>query len=261
MSMNKTTLIITALVVASLAALYYKTTYRSNTLISRSRVGQTEDALVIGINPYPPYVIIDNNDVTGFEAELIKEIGQQLNKKVEFQNMAFTSLVASAQAGTIHAIACGIAPTAERAEKVLFTKPYVSNDPLVILTLKSHAPIRNVQDLLGKKVVVNQGYTADMFISSIPGMNIMRLDEVADGFMALQSGQADAFVTARSSAQPYFNSKKESTFSATEIPGSSESIACAVSKAYPQLHSDIERALEKLQKNGTLDALKKKWNL
>jgi ABC-type amino acid transport substrate-binding protein len=50
-------------------------------------------------------------------------------------------------------------------------------------------------------------------------------------------------------------------FSISQIPGTEESSVFAISKHYPELRNYIQATLDRMQEDGTLDALKKKWNL
>ena len=54
------------------------------------------------------------------------------------------------------------------AKIVLFTEPYVENNPLVILSPQS-APAKSLADLTHKHCLVNEGYTADLYMSKIAG--------------------------------------------------------------------------------------------
>jgi len=164
--------------------------------------------------------------------------------------------------GNIHVIAAGITPTQERAQRALFTRPHLSGNPLVIISQKNNL-ITSIDDLAGKTVVVNEGYVADSYVSEYPAINLIRLSSaaVSDGMLALESGRADAFITALHPMKPYFEKYDINNFSVTPIPNTEESSAFAISKHYPELRDYIQNKLDQMQNDGTLDALKKKWNL
>jgi len=61
--------------------------------------------------------------------------------------------------------------------------------------------------------------------------------------------------------KPYFDKYGTDTFTVTPIPGTEESSAFAVSKYYPELRDYIQVTLDRMQEDGTLNALKTKWNL
>ena len=117
--------------------------------------------------------------------------------------------------------------------------------------------------LVGKTVVVNEGYVADSYISEHPAIHLIRLSSaaVSDGMLALESGRADAFVTALHPMKPYFAKYDMNNFLVTPIPDTEESSAFAISKHYPELRDYIQNKLDQMQSDGTLDTLKRNWDL
>ena len=118
-------------------------------------------------------------------------------------------------------------------------------------------------ELIGKAIIVNQGYTADRYVSGIQGVQITRISSgmVSTGILALQSGKADAYVAAQSSLQPYIEKHGTQEFSYTPLQDSEEFYALAVSKKYPKLYQQIQSVLTDMEKDGTLKSLRNKWTL
>ena len=87
---------------------------------------------------------------------------------------------------------------------ILFTKPYLSGNPLAIVSLANQPKIKNVTDLAGKTVVVNEGYTADFYMSKFENITILRLESPDEAFLALDAKRADAFVAAQNQCQSLF---------------------------------------------------------
>ena len=222
---------------------------------------QKTDPLIVGIYAaFPPFTFVENEEFVGFEIDLAKEIGKRLYKEVEFKNMPFATLLPSLQLGSLHVVASGLTATPERAQVVLFSEPYVENNPLVILSLKS-APAKTLADLTHKPVLVNEGYTADLYMSNIPGPQLTRLKTVADAFLALKSGRASAFVTAKNTLKPFFDQYGSNEFYVSEIPHTDENTCMAVSPHYPELFKDIKATLATMKEDGSLEHLITKWGL
>lgn len=220
------------------------------------------EMIIIGTNAeYPPFTFIKDEKIVGFDIDVTKEIFKRLNKKFEIKDMKWSALVPSLQIGNIQVIAAGMTATPERAKRVLFTKPYLVGDPLLIVSLAKNPSFANVKDLIGKTVIVNDGYTADRYMSQIKGPILQRLPSPIQGFLALQSGRADAYVIAKSAAQPFFEKYGEQTFNTTIIPEAVEKYSLAISKQYPKLLEKIQEALNTMKKDGTLQKLKNKWNI
>lgn len=209
---------------------------------------------------FPPFSFKKDGELTGFDIEVIKEVAKRLGLTLEFKDMPFELLLPQVQLGTIHVIAAGMTATPERAERVLFTAPYLTSDPLIIISPASQE-ITSLEDLKEKRVIVNQGYTADNYMSKIPDLNIIRLPSVADAFMALKSGRGDVFVSAASALQPFFEHYGRDAFSIFEIDDVSENLALGISKSYPELAKKIDATLKDMEADGTLQNLKDTWHL
>jgi polar amino acid transport system substrate-binding protein len=256
--MKKTPLyIIIALILGTSAILWYRAEKK---IITATPI----DTVIVGTNAeFQPFSFKESDEITGFDIDVITEVLKRLNKKIVIKDMPFDALIPEIQLGNIHIIAAGITPTPERAQRALFTRPHLaSGNPLVIISLPI-LPIVNIDDLAGKTVVVNEGYVADSYMSEQPGVHLIRLSSaaVSDGMLALESNRADAFVTALHSIQPYFAKHDQNNFVVTSIPATEETSAFAVSKHYPELRDYIQITLDRMKEDGTLDALKKKWNL
>ncbi len=229
--------------------------------LGHAGTGNQKAPLLVGIYAaFPPFTFVENEEFVGFEIDLVKEIGKRLHKDIEFKNMPFGTLLPSLQLGSIHVIASGLTATPERSKMVLFTEPYVENNPLVILSLQS-APAKKLTDLPSKQVLVNEGYTADLYMSNIPGLHLTRLKTVADAFLALKSGRASAFVTAKNTLKPFFNQYGSDEFYVSEIPGTDENTSMAVAPQYPELLKEIKATLVTMKEDGSLQYLKNKWGL
>lgn len=226
-----------------------------------SRECQNTNILTVGVSAdFPPFTYVEQDQIVGFEIDLVFEIGRRLGKQIELKNMPFATLLPSLQIGQLQIIAAGLTATKERAEHVLFTKPYVQDNPLVIVSLASN-PIDQLQDLANQEVIVNQGYTADLYLSKIDGILLKRLKTPAEAFLALKSGRAVAFVTAQDTVKPFFDQNLAQNFKTALIPGTSESASLAFALHDTGLLDEIQNILDQMQQDGTLKVLKNKWQI
>lgn len=217
-------------------------------------------SLIVGTNAeFPPFCYIENKTIVGFDIDIAKEVAKKLGKTIQLKDMPFDALVPEVSLGSVDFVAAGMSYTEERAKRVLFTKPYLSGDPFVIFSLSQKK--FNLDDLNGKTVVVIEGFTADHFIASRAGINLIRLPTQADGFMAIKSGRADAFVTAKSTVDAFFEGQDPSKFHTTILEGTGETCVLAIPKSKASLLLNIQKALDEMEKDGTLAKLKSKWKL
>lgn len=257
--MKKTSLLISLALIAALSGLMWYKAQQAPT-----STPQTTNTVIVGINAeFPPFSFKEDDAFVGFDIDVIKEVLKRLKKEIIFKDMPFDALIPEIQIGNIHVIASGMTPTEERAQRTLFTRPHLTGDSLVIINSKNEPPLTTLADLEGKTVAVNEGYTADSFMSEQPGIELLRLSSalVSDGMLALQSSRADAFVAASLSMKPYFEKYNINDFNITPIPNTEETSAFAISKHYPDLRRDIQVILNEMEQDGTLKSLKTKWNL
>lgn len=218
------------------------------------------NSLIVGTNTeFPPFSYIENQTIVGFDIDIAKEVGRRLGKTIQFKDMPFDALIPDLILGQVDFVASGLSYTEERAKRVLFSKSYLTDDPLVIFT--SIQQNLSLDDLKGKTVIVNEGFTADHFISSKEGINLIRLPTQSDGFLAIKSGRADAFVTSKSTVDAFFELQDASQFHFNIIENTSETCALVVPKCKPNILVDIQKALDEMEKDGTLAKLKSKWKL
>lgn len=221
------------------------------------------DKLTVGTSAdFPPFSFRDETDaITGFDIDVIKEIARRMNITLDIQDKPFNTLIAQMQLGQIQTIAAGMTPTEERAKQVHFTKAYITSNPLVIVTRSNGPHITDLAGLKGKNVIVNAGYTADLYLTRHTEISLIRLPRVADALTALEQGKADAFVTASFTLFPYVK-EGDTRFTISKIPHTDEQSALALSKRLSKnVIDNINRTLDAMEEDGTLTTLKQKWKV
>ena len=113
----------------------------------------------------------------------------------------------------------------------------------------------------GQSIGVNEGYTADFYISKQPDIKVDRLENVAQAMLALKQGKIDAFVTAENAIQPFFDLHGKNGLQVEELPEITENYALAVSKKYPDLLKRINATLVEIKEDGTIADFKRRWGL
>lgn len=219
------------------------------------RVGTSAD--------FPPFSFLKDGNITGFDIDVMNEVGHRLNKKVVWRDIPFDMLIPEIQLGALQILAAGMTETPKRAERVLFTRPHIQADPLLVISSITNQPIKNLEDLRGKQIIVNDGYTADTYLSNIHdgGFTLKRLKTPAEAFLALTIGKADAYVISRNSAKPFFDLYGTNRFYILALEDTGDSYAFAISKKYPELLPQLQTVLDQMEHDGTLLKLKQKWGL
>ena len=246
-----------AILIAIILTYIFKKRYQNNS-------PKTEElsTIIVGISAdYPPFTYVDHDKIVGFDIDLMNELAHRLEKKVEFKDLPFEMLIPEIQLGHIHMMAGGMTPQEERIKHVLFTKPYIADDHLLVISRSDEPKVTSLADLNNKEIIVNEGYTADAYMSMLSGPILKRLPTVSDAFLALMSKRAFAFVTAAIAVKPFFDLYSKDVFHIYVIPSVSESYALAVGKNYKTLLMQINTELEKMKEDKFIEKLKQKWGI
>lgn len=253
--MNKIIFFLFFSLIMSIVGIWYLAHKQSN------KLSLPDNTLIVGTNAeYAPFSFMQNGAIAGFDIDLINEIAKRMNKSIELRDMPFDALIPGVQTGMLQLIAGGITPTPERAQLVAFTKPYITGDQLVIIS-SAGSPISSLEQLDNKKVAVNEGYTADYFMSKIQGPELVRFASPIELFMALDSKRIDAAVAAHNTITSFIDHYGKEKFSIAPIPNTTDEYALAISKKHEQLLEPIQQALDAMDADGTLERLKHKWGL
>jgi polar amino acid transport system substrate-binding protein len=236
------------------------------TILACSSIFAADDAtFTVGTNAeFPPFSFIKDGKILGFDIDVAQEVCKRLNKKMQIKDLPFDALIPELTLGQVQFVAAGISYTEDRAKRVFFVKPHLTNDSLIVLGLKKEGTDQKdvvLADVVGKKVIVNDGYTADLYLSNKPGMNLIRLGTTTDAFMALKSGRADYFVTAKSTFKAYTLQQPVDMFKCNVLVDIPENYSLIVSKKYPAVYEDIQKTIQNMIDDGTLSTIRKKWQL
>lgn len=124
----------------------------------------SQDVLRVGTEALmPPFEFVTgNNEISGFDIELARRIGQALNKKVVIENMSFTALMPALQSGKIDlAISC-FNVTEERKQKVDFSKPYHTSNTAAMVRKVDYVPqtsiLSNIRNSFCRNIIMEHRY-------------------------------------------------------------------------------------------------------
>ena len=207
-----------------------------------------KEKLVIGIDDkFAPMGFRDeDNEIVGFDIDYARAAAEEMGYEVEFQPIDWSTKESELNSGRIDLIWNGYTITDERKEKVLFTKPYLENEQ-VIVTLKD-AKINAIADLADKKVGVQKLSSALDALNANP--IIKKIDgaptEYGDNVLALtdlKAGRTDAVIMDKVVAE-YYNTIEEGVFKIVEESLAPEQYGVGVKKGEEALLEKLQKALD-----------------
>lgn len=195
-----------------------------------------------------PFGFVDASGVNqGYDIVFAKRIAQELlgdENKVQFVLVEAANRVEFLKSDKVDIILANFTQTPERAEQVDFTLPYMKVSLGIVVP--ENSPITSVEELKGKKLIVNKGTTADAFFTkNYPDIELVRYDQNTETFAALKDGRGDAL--SHDNTLLFAWAKDNAGFKVVvrEL-GSKDVIAAAVQKGNVALKDFVDNLIVKL---------------
>lgn len=219
---------------------------------------------VITSADYPPFENMEGNEIVGFDAALIREIGSRIGLEVEISNQAFDTLVTSIAGGTDADVAISaITIDPDRANEVDFSDSYYdSNQAIVVMKNSgmSASDAASAKDALsGAAVGAQSGTSGEAWIQeNLADSNYTPYQETPDLLNQLRTGSIVAAVYDAPVAEAHVGGEYNDCEILTVIP-TGEQYGIAVNKNNAALTAAINEALAAIQADGTMDKLVKDY--
>jgi polar amino acid transport system substrate-binding protein len=213
--------------------------------------------------PDPPFNGMPGDG--GLDIDLTTAIAESLGATVEFIPYEGTDFngIFDALGADYDCVAAGTTVTPERETKALFVPPYLISGQSLAVDTKRLPHVRSIDDLDGLTIGVQQGNTsqpiADRLVAEGKAASVRVYDygSIRTALTDLTTGTCDAFMK----LAPVL------TELVAPVPGvevvqrgiSTENIAIAVPLGDQSLLGHITAAQERLEKDGTLQRLRRKW--
>lgn len=209
---------------------------------------------------YFPFAFTENDQLQGFEVDLMNAIGEKTGDEIAFETMAFSGLIGALDSGRIDTIANQITITPEREARFAFSQPYVY-DGAQVVTQAGNDDITGIDSLQGKTVAVELGTNYEQLVKERPdaaGIDIRTYEGNVAQETAL--GRVDAFVMDRvSSAQLIKESGLPLQLAGPPFSEIRNALPFRNDDAGRALRDRVDTALTALHEDGTLAQISDKW--
>ena len=191
----------------------------------------------------------------GFDIALGKAVAEKLGLEAEYSTIQFDGILPAIQSGG--QVDCGISGFSvdpERAKQVDFTDSYYIDDQAICANKDGKIKDEKSLNKSGVVIAVQTGTTGEDYAKeNYPKATVKGFGNSTDAFAALQAGKADAVMTNKVVVENMLKSYTDATVIKSIATG--EEYAIAVSKDNPELTSAINKAIEDLKADGTIDKL------
>lgn len=223
------------------------------------------ESFVVGINDNSrPFGYKDENgDITGFDADLIKEISKLLfktDKIIKFVYINPSNRIIKLNEKELDVVISTMTITQERLRIVDFSNPYFMTGQALLV--KTNTGIKTAKDLDYKKIGAVLGTTAAKNIRYIASHAlIVGFKNYEEAFKELAMGNIDAISTDDVILQGLISQHKGYKLLPDRYSTDFYGIALRKDDASQSLKEEINKALAILEKNGKLKKLEQKYGV
>lgn len=207
-----------------------------------------------------PYVFTDpaKPDVyIGYEKEMVDALAQAMGRRPEFVPSDWETLVPALQRGSFDVIVNGLEPTGDRAQQILFSKPYY----IFQLQLTVRHDDDRIQSLADCKnrLVGTLGNTAASRLLQQQGIPFRSYADPVGAYRDLELGRLDAVVM--DVPAEAFYARRNAKLKPAGPPFTRGLYVIGLRKTDAALKSEIDAAIERIIADGSLETILKKWGL
>ncbi|MCL1865244.1 MAG: amino acid ABC transporter substrate-binding protein [Spirochaetes bacterium] len=203
----------------------------------------------------------DSSEIVGFNIDLAKEVAKKLGVTVKLNPVAWDGIIASLNKGDIDVVWNGMTITDERKKNIDFSKPYLNNRQIVMVTADSS--ITTVEMLKGKKVGLQLGSSSENALNGKPDVakNLKELKKYENNTLALMdltSKRIDAVVIDEIVGR-WSMAKKPGVYKVLSEDLGPELFGVGLRKSDVTFKEAFDKALDEVKKDGTGADVSKKW--
>lgn len=211
---------------------------------------------------YPQSYHDDNNKLTGYDVEILKEIGKRLGLKIQFTEMGVDGMLTAVKSGQVDIANFSLEGGNKNISKFLRTSPYKYSFTSMVVRSKDDSGIHSWSDIKGKKAA-GAASTNYMKIAKKLGAKLVVYDNVTnDVYMKdLVDGRTDVIIN------DYYLQKMAVAAVKDKYPvkinkgiyANPYSTSFTLSLKNKVLQKKINKAMKDMRKDGSLSKLSKKF--
>jgi glutamine transport system substrate-binding protein len=212
----------------------------------------------------PMSFVNDQDQLSGFEVDLIKAVIEEAGYEYELINVEWGGLFGGLISKKFDLLISSITILPERKERMAFSIPYLQSG-VALLARKDLNDVNSIEDLKKHKGMVGaqMNTTSYFYLEKFSEIEKKGYDKFAHAVLDLTNGGIIA-VLGDTAQINYFHKENKELNLKTKIVGqrlTSEDYGIVFRKDSQELISKINRALSHLIKTGVVKILHEKWNL
>lgn len=222
------------------------------------------ETLILGLDAsFPPMGFTDeNNEIVGVDIDIAKAVCEKLGMKFEAKPIDWAAKEMELSTDKITCVWNGMTITDERKETFELSRPYMSNDQVIVVM--NNSPIKAKSDLAGKVVAAQsdssglEALTADDIYKDIKDGKAKEYADYVTAMGDLELGRCDAIVM-DSVVANYYIVENAKNMTVLDEKMSAEEYGIGFKKGNSELLSAVEGAMSELAAEGKIAEISKKW--
>lgn len=209
---------------------------------------------------YPPFEMRDEKGApAGVSVDLARALGIHLDRAVVIENIPFAGLIPALRTGRIDLILSSMTATAERAQAIDFSEPYLKTGLCLLVGAKTDIQSIADADRAGRSVAVVKGTTGHLYATQqLKRARILVLDQPSSCVLEVAQGKAEAFLFDQMSTLKNWQKNPETT-RALLAPFQAESWAIGLKKGNDDLRAKVNGFLAEFRSTGGFEKLGDEW--
>lgn len=223
----------------------------------------SKSALRVGLTAnYPPLVDKVDGKLVGIDIDLAREVGKDLDKRMEFVEIPWEQLIPALTRGEVDVIMSGMSITSERKQKISFTEPYLHIGQMAITRVDEIQRLGSLSTLLSAPITV--GYepatTGESFVkTNMRNARPQPVSSIDAAVAALRKREIDAFIHDAPTAWRIGSDPAYQDLIGLYWPLTDEYLGWGVRISDQTLLKSLNDQIADMKKDGRLASITRKW--
>jgi polar amino acid transport system substrate-binding protein len=217
---------------------------------------------------YPPFTFREGGQLTGYDVDLATAFCKTLGVKPEFVDTVWAGVIPALYAKKFDLVMSGLSYTAEREKKVSFSIPYVEASQAMLIRATDQADITGMKQMNGKILGIKTGSPGQTLTPKLDAAmkagggagfaQVKDFDDHPAAYMALAQGRVDGVLNTLPTLGLAMKTAP-GKYAIVKGIGADNWAGLAARPDDTALIGFLNEQLRAFKKDGTLDALQKKW--
>ena len=208
-----------------------------------------------------PFDFLQNDQVCGFDVDLLFEFAKEYGYALELDVMDFAGLFPSLSAGRNDLAVSGLTVTEERKESVLFSEVYYKSPIVMVVQGKQvQNTEKTLADFENATIGIFSGSSFDALAKTrFPNAQRQYYTLVPDMIMAVEQGKVDGYITETTYVTAAIWEGAEIEAVKEIIDRTSAGFIFKKDASSDRLREQLNAFIQASAQNGTIEALQEKW--